>query len=244
MRIKSAFFPASSEPISFCKCSARAPSMVAISTTAFEPSVRGSILVIFWSFAARSISSIRLRSLLLPAGLSVPRPTAMRREHVGPEYSELIEILHRRCAIFLAAIVQLFLRLPNMNQYGGVVLSGERGRILQSFLRTGINGVRCNRGVNQRVALPALQEFFRVFEHSVVGLIVWGGKVEDCLAQNAAHAGSFRFLRDGILEIIHVRESRHTPANLLRCGQPCAPTHKLLGHILRFGRENEFCQPL
>src|SRR5229473_730404 len=47
MRIKSAFFPVSSEPISFSTCSARAPSMVAISTTAFAPSACGSILVIF-----------------------------------------------------------------------------------------------------------------------------------------------------------------------------------------------------
>src|SRR5258707_974653 len=77
MRPKSAFFPASSEPISFSMGSARAPSMVAISTTAFAPSACGSILVIFWSFAARSISSIKSRSLLLPAGPSVPSPTAM-----------------------------------------------------------------------------------------------------------------------------------------------------------------------
>src|SRR5260370_39781916 len=49
-------------------------------------------------------------------------PDTMRREHVGPENSEFFEVLHWRGAIFLAAIVQLFLRLPNMNQYGGVVL--------------------------------------------------------------------------------------------------------------------------
>src|SRR6266571_454715 len=73
----SAFLPVSSEPISLSMCSARAPSMVAISTTALAPSARGSIFVTFCSFAARSISSIKFRSLLLPAGPSVPRPTAM-----------------------------------------------------------------------------------------------------------------------------------------------------------------------
>src|SRR6267143_349921 len=76
-KIMSAFLPTSREPISFSIWRARAPSMVAISTTAFAPSARGSILVIFWSFAARSISSIKFKSLLLPAGLSVPRPTTM-----------------------------------------------------------------------------------------------------------------------------------------------------------------------
>src|SRR5580704_14279607 len=77
IRIMSAFFPTSSEPICLSICSAFAPSMVAISTTDFAPSARGSILVIFCSFAARSISSIKSRSLLLPAGPSVPRPTAI-----------------------------------------------------------------------------------------------------------------------------------------------------------------------
>ena len=56
--------------------SALAPSMVAISTTALAFSASGSIFVIFASLAARSISSIRSRSLLLPAGPSVPSPTA------------------------------------------------------------------------------------------------------------------------------------------------------------------------
>jgi len=45
-----------------------APSIVAISTTALALRASGLLRVIFASFAARSISSIRSRSLLLPLG--------------------------------------------------------------------------------------------------------------------------------------------------------------------------------
>ncbi len=168
----------------------------------------------------------------------------VRREHVRPENSKFVEILHGRCAIFLAAIVQFLLRLRHMNQDRSVVLPGERGGILQRFLRTGIHRVRRHRGMNQRVTLPALQEFFRVFEHRRVVLIVRGGKVEDGLAQYAAHAGGLRFLGDGVLKVIHVCKRGHASANLLRRCQSCAPAHKFFVHVLRFRRENEFRQPL
>ena len=76
MRAISAFLPGSRDPIAFSRWSAFAPSIVAISTTALAFSASGFILVILASLAARSISSIKSRSLLLPAGPSVPRPTA------------------------------------------------------------------------------------------------------------------------------------------------------------------------
>ena len=50
--------------------------MVAISSAVFAGSACGSPVVTFCSLAARSISSNMLKSLLLPAGPSVPSPTA------------------------------------------------------------------------------------------------------------------------------------------------------------------------
>jgi len=76
IRIKSAFFPTSSDQSLFsdvqCTCALDGGQF---STTAFAPKrTAGSILVIFWSFAARSISQLKSRSLLLPAGPSVAQP--------------------------------------------------------------------------------------------------------------------------------------------------------------------------
>src|SRR4051812_29424728 len=79
IRTRSAFLPASSDPISFSMCNARAPSMVAIATTSFAPRANGSIFEIFASLAARSISSIRSRSLLLPAGAKWPHLQILRQ---------------------------------------------------------------------------------------------------------------------------------------------------------------------
>ena len=140
-------------------------------------------------------------------------PDAMRREHIWPENSKFVEILHGRGAIFLAAIVQFFLSLSHVNEDRSVVLPCERGRILQCFLGIGVDRMGRNGGVDQRVALPALQKFLRIFEHCVVGLVVWGGKIEDGLAQRSAHSGGFRFFSDGVLKVIHVRESGDAAAD-------------------------------
>ena len=140
---------------------------------------------------------------------------AMRRDHVWPQDTELVEILHRCGAIFLAAVVQFFLRLRGVNQDRCLVFPRQYGGILQRFLRTRIHRVRRNRGLNERIALPALQESFRVFEHGCVALIVGSRKVEDRLAQHSAHAGGLRFFGDGVLKVVHVRKRRHSSANLL-----------------------------
>ena len=72
--MRSAFFPASSEPMSASMCRARAPPIVAISTASRAVKAAASPVVIFCSLSAVSISSNMLKSLLL-AGPSVPRPT-------------------------------------------------------------------------------------------------------------------------------------------------------------------------
>ena len=98
-------------------------------------------------------------------------------------------------------------------------------------------------GVNQRVTLPALQEFFRVLKHGIIVFVIRSGKVEDGFAQHAAHTGGFRFFGDGILKIIHVRKSGDAAADLLRQGEARSPTHKFLIHVLGLGGKNEFRKP-
>ncbi len=91
--------------------------------------------------------------------------------------------------------------------------------------------------VNQRIALPALQKFFGVFQHGSVGFIVWRWKIDERFAEHAAHAGGFGFFGDGIFEVIHVRECRDARTNLFGGREPRAPSHEIFGYVFRLGRE-------
>ena len=104
--------------------------------------------------------------------------------------------------------------------------------------------MRCDRGVNQRIALPALQKFLGVLQHRGVRFIVWRRKIKNRFAHYAAHSRGFGLFGNDIFEVVHVGERRHASANLLRRRQPRAPADKFLGHIFGFRREDVFPQPL
>jgi len=72
--------------------------------------------------------------------------------------------------------------------------------------------------VNQGIALPLLYELLCVRKCLSPSFIVGRGKVNECLSEHAAHAGRLSLLRDGILEVIHIGESRDASANLFRRG--------------------------
>ena len=62
--------------------------------------------------------------------------------------------------------------------------------------------------VNQRIALPLLQELLGVREHLGFAFVVRRRKIDECLPEYAAHARSFGFLGHSIFEVIHIGESR------------------------------------
>jgi len=97
--------------------------------------------------------------------------------------------------------------------------------------------------VDQCVALPALQEFFGVRGHRRFALVVRRGKIDPRFAKNSAHSRGFGFFGDGILEVVHVGERGDAAANHLRGRKPCAPAHKILGHVFGFRRKNVAFQP-
>ena len=138
----------------------------------------------------------------------------------------------------------LFLHLGNVNEDGRVIFACESGGILQRFLRTGVDRMRRGSGVNQRIALPLLQELLGVGEHRRVRLVVGSREVDEGFAQHAAHAGFLGLFRDGIFEVIHVREGGHAGTDLLSRGETRSPAHKFLGHVLGFGGENVLVEPV
>ena len=169
---------------------------------------------------------------------------AVRGHHVRAEQADLVQILHRRHAVVLQAVFPLFFHFRGVNQDGRVIFPRQRRRILQRLLRAGVDRMGRRRGVNQRIALPFLQEFLGVGEHLSFALVVGRGKIDESFAQHAAHAGGFGFFRHGIFEVIHVGESSDAPANLFRRRQARAPADKLLVHVLGFRRENVFVEPV
>ena len=98
--------------------------------------------------------------------------------------------------------------------------------------------------MDQRIVLPALQEFLRVRQHLKLVFIVRRGKIDERFTQHSAHARGLGFFRDRILEVIHVRKSGDAAANLLRSGQTRAPAHKFFGDVLGFRGKNIFAQPV
>ena len=99
-------------------------------------------------------------------------------------------------------------------------------------------------GVNQRIALPLLQELLGIGEHLGFALVVGRGKIDEGFAQHAAHAGGFGFFGHRIFEVIHVGEGSDAAANLFRRRQPRAPADKFFVHVLCFRRENVFVEPV
>ena len=168
----------------------------------------------------------------------------VRGHHVRAQEADFVEILHRRHAVVLQAVFPLFFHFGGVNQDGRMIFAGEGGCILQRFLRAGVNRMRRHGGMDQRVALPLLQESFGVGQHFSFGLIVGRGEIDESFAQHAAHAGGFGLLRHRVFEVIHVGESRDAAANLFRRRQARAPADELLIHILGFGRENIFVEPV
>jgi len=146
--------------------------------------------------------------------------------------------------MLLLAVVAFFLHLGDVNQNRRMIFSRQGSRILQRLLRAGINRVRSWRCLNERVSLPLLQEFFRVREHLRFAFIVRRRKIDERFSQHAAHTGGLRFLRNRVLEVIHIRESGHTRANLFRGRQPRSPTYKIFIHVLRFRGKNVLAQPV
>ena len=131
-----------------------------------------------------------------------------------------------------------------MNQNRRMIFAGQSSGILQRFLRAGINRMRRRSRVNQRVALPLLQELLGIAQHGRIRLVIGGGEVNERFAEHAAHAGVLGFFGDRVFEVVHIGEGGHAGADLLGRGETRSPAHELFGHILRFSGKDVFVEPV
>src|SRR5271169_2305098 len=97
-----------------------------------------------------------------------------------------------------------------------MILARKCSGIAQSFFRASVDRVWSDGGVDKRIPLPLLQEFFAVGAHLRFGLVVWGREIDPRFAKYAAKAGGFGFFGLGIFEVIHVREGSGAAANHFR----------------------------
>ena len=169
---------------------------------------------------------------------------AVRGDDVGTEHADLVQILHRRHSVLLQAVLPFLLHFRGMNQDGRVIFPRQRRRVLKRLLGAGVDRVWRDGGVDQRIALPLFQEFLSVGEHLGFALVVGRGKVNERFTQHAAHARGFGFLGHCVFEVVHVGESRHTPANLFRRRKARSPTDKFFVHVLLLGGEDVFVEPI
>ena len=109
------------------------PRMVAIATACSAGSTVGSPVVTFCRSAARFISSIRSKSLLLPAGPSVPRPTGMpsaRSRTTGAMPLASFMLLDGQCATPVPCAFRIFASaassLDGVRDDGPAVQNAER----------------------------------------------------------------------------------------------------------------------
>ncbi len=176
--------------------------------------------------------------------IGVVGPDAVGRQDVGAKEFDAFQILHRRGSVFLNAVGKLFAHFRDVDQQRRMIFARHRRRLTQSLLRTCVNGMRSDRGVNQRVALPFLQEFFRVRSHLGHVFVVRDGEIDPGLPKNAAESRSLGLIGFSIFEIIHVGESGGAAADHFGEREAGAPPHIVFGNVPGLGGENKFAQPI
>src|SRR5262249_51338886 len=160
---------------------------------------------------------------------------AVSGDDVRPEHADVIEIADRSASIFFAAVVKFFFHFGNMDQDRSFVFAGESGGILERFFGAGVDGVRRDGGMNQRVGLPALEEFFTVGGHLLFVFVVGDRKIDPGFAENGAHASGFGFFGDGVFEVIHVHVRGGAAVQHFRNAQASAPANEVFGDVFGFG---------
>src|SRR6266446_1167383 len=104
--------------------------------------------------------------------------------------------------------------------------------------------MRCWRGVNERVALPLLQELLGVLEHCSFVFVIWRRKIDKRFPQHAAHTRSFSLFRRRVFEVVHIREGSHSRAYLFSRCESRPPANELLRNILLFSGKDVFVKPV
>ena len=131
-----------------------------------------------------------------------------------------------------------------MNQRRHAVLDRQHAGVLQCLGVVGVDGVRSHCRRNQRVVLELLDEGLRANERFARRLGVGNRKLDDGFAKHTAQTGGARFLRNLLLEVIHVRESGRAGLDHLERGEPRAGTHEFGRDGLRLRGKDVLREPV
>ena len=88
---------------------------------------------------------------------------------------------------------------------GALFLRASAAESCERFFGAGVNRMRRDGRDDQRIVFPVIEEFLGVGEGCFERFIVGGGEINDRFAENAAHAGFFRYAGYVVFEIVHVR---------------------------------------
>ena len=165
----------------------------------------------------------------------------MSGQNIGTQQPDAGQILNGRKAMFVAALLNFERSFGYVDEKGRVVVAGKRRGLLKKRFGCGVNGVRRNSGRDQRVTLPMLQKGRRVGESVCRGLAVGGRKADDRLAQDAAHAGSFRRLGHVILKVVHISNGGGSAAQHFEQAEARRPGDEIFGDEAALSREDVPC---
>ncbi len=132
-----------------------------------------------------------------------------------------------RHMVLVDAVVGLQLRLADMGVQRHVEGAGQIGAGQQQFRRGRIPGVGSHGGLDERVAVPMLDEAPTEQQGVLERLGVGRGEDEDGLAQQGAHPYLGHLLGDGLFIIEHVGERRDAGADHLGAGDARAQLDEL-----------------
>src|SRR5579864_6922908 len=79
---------------------------------------------------------------------------AMGGKNIGAEKANGLKILHRACSVLLLAVLPFLLHFCDVNENRGMVFASQARCVVERFSRAGVDGMRGDGRMDERIALP------------------------------------------------------------------------------------------
>ncbi len=168
----------------------------------------------------------------------------MSRDDARSQKPQAVEVRDNRRRPPLLCGIGLGPGFRNVNQGRHAVFPREIPRRLERLSVVRVDRMRRDGWRNQRVVPEGLDERLRAGERVGWRFCIGNGELDHRFTEDAAKPGGLRFLRDFLLEVIHVREGRRTGLDHLERGQPGSGADELRRDGLRLRGEDVVVQPV
>ena len=192
---------------------------------------------------ARRVVRDACAEILQRAYLSFVHVHTVRGQHLGAEQSLLFDIGHHRHAIHAPRLFDFEQRLREVRVQRHIEFRRELGAVAQDLRCAGIRRVRRGGGDDQRVIAPAADEIARARQAVLVAARIGRGETQHRLSAERAQSGGGRRLRNGFLEVIHVRKARDAGTDHLGASKRRSKAHELRRHELALDRHHVAHEP-